>query len=273
MNSRERLIKVLNHKEPDRIPIDLGGVSVSLIHQNSHKALAEYLGITEPQDKIHNLMTMCVYVDERIKKRFHADIELLQQGKPDSWDLDIDPATGKWKDDWGVVYKKPHGVMYYEWDFQPLQDAEEISDIDKYKFPDVEDPGRYRGIRDRALELYSNTGKALLINSAYGIWEQAMTIRGLQNCLLDLAANARVAEYLADKLLEWLLRYYDIMLGLVGEFVQVVKMDDDLGFRSGPLMSPDIYRKIYKPRHKKGGGFYKKKDRCQDIHTFRWQYI
>ncbi len=45
MNSRERLIMALKHKEPDRVPIDLGGVSVSLIHKNSHKALAEYLGI------------------------------------------------------------------------------------------------------------------------------------------------------------------------------------------------------------------------------------
>jgi uroporphyrinogen decarboxylase len=259
MNSRERLIKALNHQEPDRIPIDLGGVSVSLIHLESHKRLAGYLDIDDPKEKIHNLMTMCVFVDERIKERFHADIELIQPGKPDVWDLEIDPSTGKWEDDWGVVYKKPPGVMYYEWDFQPLQNAQDINDINNYTFPDVEDPGRYRGIEEKVKEIYNNTGKAMLVNSAYGIWEQAMTIRGLQNCLMDLASNIRFAEYLADKLLDWLLQYYEIMLDLVGKYVQVVKMDDDLGFRSGPLMSPDIYRKIYKPRHKKVVDFIKSK--------------
>jgi uroporphyrinogen decarboxylase len=76
---------------------------------------------------------------------------------------------------------------------------------------------------------------------------------------MDLAMNVRFAEYLADKLLEWLLCYYDIILDLVGEYVQVVKMDDDLGFRSGPLMSPEIYRKIYKPRHKKVTDFIRSK--------------
>ncbi len=250
MDSRQRLISALNHKEPDRIPIDLGGVSVSLIHQNAQKNLAEYLEISDPQEKIHNLMTMCVYTDERIKQRFHSDIELIQPGKPDSWELTIDPGTGKWSDDWGVVYKKPENVMYYEWDFQPLQNAKDISDIDKYIMPDPSDPGRYRGTKEKVEDIYNNTSKAMLVNSAYGIWEQTMTIRGLQNSLMDLAMNKKFIEYLAEKLLDWLLVYYDKMLSLVGDFVQVVKMDDDLGFKNGPLMSPEIYRKIYKPRHK-----------------------
>lgn len=117
--------------------------------------------------------------------------------------------------------------------------------------PDPEDPGRYRGIKEKVIEIFNNTKKAMLVNSAFGIWEQIMTIRGLQNSLLDLAANLKFTEYLADRLLEWLLRYYDLMLGLVGDYIQVVKMDDDLGFNSGPLMSPQIYRKVFKQRHKK----------------------
>jgi len=259
MNSRERLVKALNHEEPDRVPIDFGGVSVSLIHKNAHNNLANYLKINNPGEIIHNLMTMCVYVDERIKERFNSDIVLIQPGKPDSWELEIDKNTGKWVDDWGVVYKKPAGVMFYEWDYQPLQDANEIDDIKKYKWPDPKDPGRYRGIREKVVNIYGNTGKAMLVNDAYGIWEQAMTLRGLENALMDLAANKKFAEYLAERLLEWLLEYYDKMLNIVGNYVQVVKMDDDLGFKNGPLMSLDTYRKIYKPRHKKIVDFIKSK--------------
>jgi uroporphyrinogen decarboxylase len=31
MNSRERVITALNHEEPDRVPIDLGGTGISTI--------------------------------------------------------------------------------------------------------------------------------------------------------------------------------------------------------------------------------------------------
>ncbi|MFC2145035.1 uroporphyrinogen decarboxylase family protein [Actinomycetota bacterium] len=259
MNSRERLTKALEHKESDRVPIDLGGASVSLIHQTSHNELVKFLNIKNPQDKIHNLMTMCVYVDDKIKTRFGADIELIQQGKPDSWELKINQETKKWVDDWGCVYKKPEGIMYYEWDYQPLEDAETIDDINNFNWPDPKDPGRYRGIKDKVVDIYKNTGKAMLVNSAYGIWEQTFTLRSLDKALMDLAANQKFAKYLAQRLLEWLLEYYEMMLSPIGEYIQVVKMDDDLGFRNGPLMSPDIYRKIYKPVHKKIVEFIKSK--------------
>jgi len=39
---REQLIATLNHKEPDRIPIDIGGTSVSGIHASCVAALRDY---------------------------------------------------------------------------------------------------------------------------------------------------------------------------------------------------------------------------------------
>jgi len=259
LNSRERILKALNHIEPDRVPIDFAGVSVSMIHENAHRNLAKYLDIKNPVEKMHNLMTMCVYADNRISERLRADIVLIQPGAADTWKLEIDKETGKWVDEWGCIYKKPEGVMFYEWDFQPLQNAESISDIKRYRWPDPKNPGRYKGIKEKVLDIYNNTGKAMLVNSAYGIWEQTFSLRGLENALMDLAANVKFAEYLADRLLEWLLEYYGTVLDMVGKYVQIIKMDDDLGFKNGPLISPELYRKIYKPRHKKITEFIKSK--------------
>ena len=45
MNARERVLAVLDHKEPDRIPFDLGGTTVTGIHVTAYKALRDYLGI------------------------------------------------------------------------------------------------------------------------------------------------------------------------------------------------------------------------------------
>ena len=259
MNSRERIIKALNHEEPDRVPIDLGGSSVSLIHQHAHTKLARSMGLENPRDEIQNLMTMQVFPDERILERFKSDVRVIQPGKPDKWDLKIDDDTKKWEDEWGVVYTKPEGVMYYEWDAQPLSDVNDIPGLKNYAWPDPTDPGRYRGIREKVKALFDTTDSALLINGPYGIWEQTLTMRGVQNALMDLAANQKLAEYLADMLLDWLLEYWDRMLALIGEYVQVVKIDDDLGYTNGPLMSPETYRKIYKPRHIQLVDFIKKR--------------
>jgi hypothetical protein len=41
MNSRERLLKTLNHQEPDRIPYDLGSTQVTGIHKVAYTGLRE----------------------------------------------------------------------------------------------------------------------------------------------------------------------------------------------------------------------------------------
>ena len=45
MNSRERVILALNHKEPDRVPFDLGGTVVTGIHTQAYANLRTCLGL------------------------------------------------------------------------------------------------------------------------------------------------------------------------------------------------------------------------------------
>jgi len=44
MNSRERVRTALNHQEPDKVPIDLGGF-VTTIEAEAYDDLKKYLGI------------------------------------------------------------------------------------------------------------------------------------------------------------------------------------------------------------------------------------
>ena len=52
MNSRERIEVTLNHKEADRIPLDLGGSSVTGMHVSLVYKLRQALGI----DKVGTLV-------------------------------------------------------------------------------------------------------------------------------------------------------------------------------------------------------------------------
>jgi uroporphyrinogen decarboxylase len=51
----------------------------------------------------------------------------------------------------------------------------------------------------------------------------------------------------------------------VGDVIDFIRFGDDLGMTSGPLFSPDIYRKIFKPRQKTLCDYIKKHSR---MHTF-----
>ena len=49
MPSRQRVLAALNHQQPDRVPIDLGGNQTG-IHKGAYQALIEQLGLSEEID-------------------------------------------------------------------------------------------------------------------------------------------------------------------------------------------------------------------------------
>ena len=92
-----------------------------------------------------------------------------------------------------------------------------------------------------------------------GIFERALWIRGFEDFLTDLVASPSLATSLLDMLTEMHIKYWDKALDAMGGLVQVVVEADDLGTQNKPLISPKIYRKYLKPRHKKVFSFIKKK--------------
>ena len=53
MTSRDRLAQALNHKEPDRVPVDFGGTAVTGIHVNIVAALRDHYGLGRRPVKVH----------------------------------------------------------------------------------------------------------------------------------------------------------------------------------------------------------------------------
>ena len=53
MNSRERVLAALNHKEPDRVPFDLGGTVITGIHHKAYTALRDDTGAARPRTEDH----------------------------------------------------------------------------------------------------------------------------------------------------------------------------------------------------------------------------
>ena len=64
MKHRDRVLTALNHKEPDRIPIDLGATIVSSIAKQAYIELKQYLGIPLEQIKMLDYVQQLPYVDD-----------------------------------------------------------------------------------------------------------------------------------------------------------------------------------------------------------------
>ena len=81
MNSRERLLAALNHREPDRVPIDLGGTGTSTISLGALENLKSHLGILS-KTRLMSSITMTAYPGDEIIKRFGIDVKMVASNQP-----------------------------------------------------------------------------------------------------------------------------------------------------------------------------------------------
>ena len=88
MNSRERVLRAVNHQVPDRVPIDLGGLKASGIAFAAYDRLKRKFGISTPT-KVLDARFMLAVIEEEILRRFHVDVVpldlsiLLHTSRPD----------------------------------------------------------------------------------------------------------------------------------------------------------------------------------------------
>lgn len=256
MNSRERVMAVLRHEMPDQVPVDLGSTAVSSIHQRANNALKALLGI-EADEPVHDVTQGIVVPDEQILQRFGVDFRRVAL-RPPSTAAAASPSgsANTYFDEWGM--RRQRTELYWEIVEHPLADAK-VEDLRHYPFgsaqgrpwPDPHDPCRVAGLAEEAQRLYEETDYALVADFlGGGIFEQALWMRGFEQFMMDLVTDEPFATALLDSLLELYIEFYAVYLEAVGPYVQIVALGDDLGMQTGPLISPKLYRRLIKPRHK-----------------------
>jgi uroporphyrinogen decarboxylase len=255
MTSRERVIRALNHQEPDRVPLDLGGFQTG-IHKKAYEALLDHLGIQDEVqvlDPVQQLARPC----EALLQRFHVDTRYLCAHGPDGFDGSIQPAERQGRlwhdltDEFGVVWSMPDDQqLYMDISHHPLAQAT-VKDLADYPFPDGTDGTRFTGVRAEAQRLRRETPYALCTGIGGVIYEYGWYLRGLERWFMDMIENPDFCEALLDQTLRFWMDYYTGFMGEVGDLVDVVMIGDDLAGQNGPLFSPDFYRRYVKPRQKK----------------------
>jgi uroporphyrinogen-III decarboxylase len=74
MTSRERVIAALNHRDPDRVPVDFGATGQTGISASALYRLREALGLPQKPVTIIEPFQMLGEVDGELRDRLHADV-------------------------------------------------------------------------------------------------------------------------------------------------------------------------------------------------------
>jgi len=75
MTSRERLDAALNHRQPDRIPVDFNGTAVTGMHVKCVIGLREHYGLQKRLVKVHEPYQMLGWIDDDLQQALGIDVE------------------------------------------------------------------------------------------------------------------------------------------------------------------------------------------------------
>jgi uroporphyrinogen decarboxylase len=302
MTSRERILAAINHRTPDRTPVDLGATPSSGISAIAYSNLLTHVGRTDLPVQIYDVVQQLAQPDMAVLNMFGADV------------LDIGRSFNTGSSDWSPIVMANGAPAFYPKRFRPTRMADgsyETYDdggtlalsrmpvgstfFDQTYFPylggypdtyddldaemgrvmwarDVHSPWDHAGesdfwqkLRTNTLALRQSTDKALLVVCGCNLFEWGTFLRRIDNFLMDLIDAPDQVERLLDQLLVRHLATLDKVCTAVGDIVDIIRFGDDLGMSSGPFMNPRTYRQFFKPRHKALCDFVKTHS---SMHTF-----
>lgn len=75
MTSKERVVRALSHREPDRVPVDFGGTAVTGMHVAIVSALRDHYGLEKRPVKVHEPYQMLGLIEDDLQRALGLDVE------------------------------------------------------------------------------------------------------------------------------------------------------------------------------------------------------
>ncbi len=299
MNSRERVMLAINHKEPDRVPIDFGAMRSTGISIVAYSKLRDELGVKSGLPKMYDFIQQLAYPEKEVRDLFHIDaidagqafLEELNQWRewklndstkcliPNYLNIEIDDESNVYvKDNNNLMLgKKPKSSLYVDqtyWVYGNLpRIPENFNNDDLAKFIwSIPSPPWYLNIyNDKQYELFIKTIKNLHDTTDYAImlavgcnlFETGTWLRKMDNFLCDIYIDKNRVKKLISRLVENNLIFLDRILKGVGNYVDLLQFGDDLGSQNMPFMSPDVFIDVFLPGYKKMWDFVHENYNCK----------
>ncbi len=285
MTSRQRVLAAIDHRPPDRVPIDLGSTPSSNISAIAYNRLVRHLGLGGGPAKVYDVVQQLAQPDDAVLDHFGIDVvdigrafnRTAESWRPatlpggenvllPSWFSPQPAADGGWEvfaPDGTRIAAMPAGGWFFDQTYFPYLDGypadfRNLGDamgkvlwaaLTSSPWDHAADEGFWETLRTRTLELRAATDRALMIGAGCNLFEWGSFLRRLDQFLMDLASEPAEVERFLEALVERHLAFLEKLCRAVGDVVDIVRLGDDLGMDRGPFMSPATYRRFFKPRH------------------------
>lgn len=283
MNSRERVMMAVNHQEPDRVPIDLGGSLVTGIMAGALVRLRRHLGLGG-EVKVYDVFQMLGDVAFDLVERFDIDVlpvepesitfphlkrcdykpwtlfdgtQVLMPGNFDveitaegDWLLHEDgdlgkPVTGRMPRN-GFYFDK-HTITSWNYDFVPPS----IESLRKSGWRRLDEP-TLNYLRGKAHALRTATDKALVLTN----WGEAVMgppmVGSLTEWLVLMVSEPDYVQELMDLAAEIAIDNLKLYWQAIGTDIDIVSLDGyDYGSQDREMFSPALFERFHEPCYKK----------------------
>jgi len=262
-SSFDRVAAALEHKEPDRVPLDFGGAEVASINIHTMRRLRKQLGM--PEDvTLDNAIIQTGKMEDDLIERLNVDVKRVGPQAPANPNLakEIGLQDGCYRliDEYGMGWAMPErGGKYYDLYLSPLANAETVSDVERYPWPDPLDPARFVGMKENTRKVVAEQKKAVFLGRACsGMWEHAIWMTGYEKFFMDMILNKKFIHALMENILEINMKYWGRVIELVDEEYVVISCADDLGSQNSLLVDLNLYKEMIWPYHKRLFDFLKR---------------
>ncbi|HOC69164.1 MAG: methylcobalamin:coenzyme M methyltransferase [Candidatus Hydrogenedentes bacterium ADurb.Bin101] len=284
MTHRNRILAALNHREPDRVPVDLSGHRSSGIAAMLYPKLRSALGLPEAPVRVYDPVQQLAIVHEDMLDLLGIDTIELGRGfalEDAHWaDWTLPDGTPCQMPIWAlperdgcrwilrspsgrVIAQMPDDVWYFEQTYWPFAEGDEDLEhlpefMGESMWTHIASPpgplvagleGQQR-LREGAKVLRGKTDRAIIGLFGGNLLEMGTFLYRNDLFLMMLAAEPERTHRFLDAVVEMHLANLDPFLDAVGDQIDIILFGDDLGMQQGPQISPAMYDEFFKPRHR-----------------------
>ena len=266
LTPRQRVRMALDHEQPDRVPIILGTSNTTTLKSRPYRRLKALLGIHAPDSYLYDWPELGSAAPvEPVLERLHSDARgVLDRFPAHIYTRNLArPPHAPFIDDWGSGQTEVEPGVWYP-GIHPMADATTLEEIERYPWPDMDDPTRVAHVREHARRLAKEDRYAIIATP----WllfplERAFAMQGMDKFLLNLALHPDFARALLLKIAGLCRQLMEHFLRELGDNVDIIKIGDDLGTQDRLLISPRMYRQVLKPIHAAYIAFIKEHTRAK----------
>lgn len=215
MTPREKVVELLEGRSVSSIPYNFN------MTQKMQDKMAAYYNVDVQfiEDYIGNCFLY-------IAPQAHEDFEVVVKDNAyvDEFGIKLDTV--------GSYHIGEFGVLD-----QPLKGKSEVGD---YKFPNFPEGNRYRNVEQKIAQ---HPDRYALFRTV-GLFDNTWHVTGFEDLLMQMGANSPYSKKMLDMSMDYIMAQIDTL----PSYIDGVRFLEDWGHQAGLLMSPDMWRKILKPR-------------------------